>query len=90
MKIDELNWKDYMLSVFHKKQQLYNDRRYPLLEINRLTNDSGGLFKVLFNHTNFHDYCNIENTKKVKIMEQDGFEKTSCPFDIFFSVVFLV
>ena len=65
IKIDELGWKDFILAVFNKKQEVYKHRRYPLPEINKLANNDN-LFEVLFNYTHFYVYEDTKGFSKCK------------------------
>ncbi|MFT6836335.1 MAG: non-ribosomal peptide synthetase component F/aryl carrier-like protein, partial [Francisellaceae bacterium] len=79
VKVDELGWKDFILSVFNKKQEIYKHRRYPLAEINKLANNDS-LFEVLFNYVHFHVYEDTKGFQNVKIVQESGFEETNFPF----------
>ena len=78
MKIEEVNWKDFILAIFNKKQEVYKHRRYPLAEINKLANNNS-LFEVIFNYTHFHIYENTTDAQNITIAGGSGFEKTNFP-----------
>src|SRR5262249_20928151 len=69
------SWQEFIRRVFQTEQSLLAHRRFPLLEIKRLTG-SRKLYDAGFNFTHFHVFKAFLHSGKISVVDVSAFEQT--------------
>lgn len=82
-KLENVSWIDFIKRLWAQENKLLPYRRYPLAKI---IQDHGGapLFETLFNYTNFHVYQDIEQSQRVRILNNLDFSAPIYPLVVDF------
>ena len=79
------SWRELIRRVFETEQNLLAHRRFPLLEVKRLTG-SRKLYDAGFNFTHFHVYKALLHSEKIAVLDVSAFEQTDFSLVANFSV----
>ena len=79
-------WKSLIEKVFEKEREMFQHRRFPLAEIQRICSDGQPLFETSFNFMHYHVYEQIAEPEDVQVLGYNGYEETNFTLTANFSL----